>query len=107
MTEQSLFARDNGLRLRDADDALDVLSSDLPGCIFTVEDLPDHFFELSNGLAGEVFQKFVNYNYRIAIVLPHDHKLGARVTELVYDHRTHPCIRFFSDESEAQDWLSC
>lgn len=94
------------LRLRDADDAIVVLSGGMPACIFTVEDLPDHFFELSNGSAGEMMQKFANYSFQIAFVLPHDHNLGQRVIELIRDHRNHSCIRFFVSEDDAQSWLS-
>lgn len=102
---QSLLAHAAGLSLHSEQDALDVLSSDLPACIFTLDDLHADFFDLQNGLAGGCFQKFVNYNYRVAFILPEPHTLGARVSELVSDHRTHPTIRFFNTEALALSWL--
>lgn len=101
----SLLASDANFRLHSESDALDVLSSELPGCIFTEAELHPEFFDLANGIAGAVLQKFVNYNYRIAIVLPDAHGNGDRVDELIRDHRTHPCVRFFASEDEARDWL--
>ena len=87
-------------------DALDVMSSGLPACIFFPDDLHPEFFDLSNQIAGNILQKFVNYNFRIAIVVALDHKYGERVDELMRDHKTHPCIRFFATAEAASDWLS-
>ena len=102
----SLLARDHGLAIHEAGDALSVISSGLPACIFTPSDLHPDFFDLRTGLAGEAFQKFVNYRFQVAFVVPGDHDFGERVTELMRDHATHPCIRFFATEEAASDWLS-
>ena len=102
----SLLAGDNGLRLDTEADALDLLASGLPACILTPEDLHPQFFDLSSGLAGAVLQKFVNYQFNVAIVLPANHGYGERVTELVRDHQRHPCVRFFHSVAAARDWLA-
>ena len=102
----SLLARDAGLRLDSEQDALDVMGSGLSACIFTANELHPEFFDLANGIAGGIFQKFVNYGYRIAIVLPEEHGLGPRITELAREHAQHPLIRFVTDEAEAVDWLT-
>lgn len=101
----SLMAKDHGLTLGTASDALDVIGSGLPGCIFTQADLAPDFFDLRNGLAGEIFQKFVNYQFPVAFILSNDHGLGNRVTELIRDHRRHSTIRFFGTAEEAMAWL--
>jgi N-acetylglutamate synthase-like GNAT family acetyltransferase len=106
ITMKSLLASDNGLTLQSESDALDVLSSGLPACIFYPEDLHPDFFDLSNQIAGTVLQKFVNYNYRVAIVLDDDHGYGERVTELIRDHKSHPFVQFFASADEAAVWLS-
>jgi len=103
---KSLLARDNGLSLHTAGDALEVVSSGLPACIFTPAELHPEFFALENGLAGDVFQKFSNYRFRVGIVLADDHGYGERITELVRDHRRHHCVRFFPTIEEALAWLS-
>ncbi len=105
-TAKSLFAKDNNLTLHSVSDALDVLSSGLPACIFRPDDLHPEFFNLSNQIAGNVLQKFVNYNFRIAIVLPDPHTYGVRIDELVRDHRSHPVVRFFTSAVAAEEWLT-
>ena len=102
---KSLLANNHGLTLHTENDALDVLSSGLPGCIFLPEDLHPAFFDLSNQIAGGIFQKFVNYQFPVAFVLPESHNLGVRVEELILDHRTHPSIRFFNAIEGAEAWL--
>lgn len=99
-------AADLGIRLDEPGDALAAIGSGEHGLVFRVGDLHADFFDLSNGLAGEIFQKFVNYRQRAAFVLDEDHGLGDRVTELVRDHRRHPCIRFFTSVEAAEEWLA-
>ena len=102
---ESLLAGEAGLALHNEADALDIISSGLRGCILLPEDLHPQFFDLNNRIAGSVFQKFVNYHYRVAFVLPEDHGYGDRVTELIRDHRSHACVRFFTTVDAAQTWL--
>lgn len=101
----SLLAKDHGLYLSSVTDALDAVASGLPGCIYTESDFRSDFFDLSNGIAGEVFQKFVNYNLRIAFIIPSEHGYGERVVELIRDHKRHANIRFFESIEEAELWL--
>jgi len=101
----SLSAKDNRLNLYSEQDALDVIASGLPACIFVPDDMHPEFFDLSNGIAGQVFQKFTNYNFQVAIVIPLSHGYGERIAELIRDHRSHPFVRFFESAEEAYAWL--
>lgn len=101
----SRLARDHGLRLARPDDVLDVIGSGVERCIFTLDDLPADFFDLKNRLAGEVFQKLVNYRCQVAIIVPADHGLGERVTELAREHAHHPVVRFFPSIEAALAWV--
>jgi len=101
----SLLAKDHGLYLRSASDALSVIGSGLSGCIFTQSDVAVDFFDLRNGMAGETFQKFVNYDFRAAFILSAEHGFGDRVTELIRDHRRHSTVRFFDTIEDALAWL--
>ncbi len=103
--ETSLRARDHGLSLHSPEDALEVIYGALDGCLFEPTDLAEDFFDLKTGLAGDVFQKFVNYGFRAAFVVPEDHPYGPRTDELIRDHRNHPNVRFFAREAEAERWL--
>jgi len=98
------LAADLGLRLAHPDDALTVIGSGVQRCVFTLDDLAPDFFALRNRLAGEVFQKLINYHCQVAIVIPADHGLGERVTELAREHAQHPVIRFFPTVESALAW---
>lgn len=101
----SLMASDNGLKLHSVQDALDILSSGLPACILTADDLGDDFLDLRSGVAGETFQKFVNYGFRVALVLPEPSQFGPRIEELAREHASHPCVRIVRTVEEAASWL--
>ena len=101
----SRWARDLNLKLHAEGDALDFIGTGLAGCILTPEALHPDFFELRNGLLGAAFQKFMNYHFKAAILLPEDHGYGERVTELMRDHRRHPYIRFFTEAAQAEAWV--
>ena len=105
MANQSLFAADHNIRIDTEADALDALSIPGPGLIFRPADLAPAFFDLSSGLAGAVFQKYMNYNARAAFILPADHQYGERVGELAKEHGKHANLRLPATESEAVDWL--
>ncbi len=102
---ENLRAKTHNLKLQNVNDAMDIIGSGLPGCIFTQEDIDPNFFDLKNRIAGEVFQKLTTYNFPIAIVLPDDHGLGERITELIRDHKNHNCVRFFTSIEQAESWL--
>jgi hypothetical protein len=73
--------------------------------VLTEEDLGPDFYDLKTGLAGELFQKVVNYRGRLAIVIRDARAYGDRFSELAYEHRRHPSVRFFEDRGLALQWL--
>lgn len=99
------MARDNGLKLHSVEDALEIIWSGLPNCILTEDDLAEDLLDLRNGLAGEAFQKFVNYGFPVALVLPDPGRFGPRVEELAREHASHPCVRICRTVEEAHLWL--
>jgi len=101
---KSRLAKDYDLRIDQVDDAMSIISSGVRRCVFTPDELSEDFFDLRTRIAGEVFQKLVNYNCQIAIVVPRDHCYGDRVTELAREHASHPLIRFFETVEEALAW---
>ena len=76
------------------------------GLVLTEEDLGPDFYDLKTGLAGELFQKIVNYRGRVAIVIRDSRAYGDRFSELAYEHRRHPSVRFFEDRAQAIQWLA-
>jgi hypothetical protein len=75
------------------------------GLVLTEEDLGPEFFDLRTGLAGELFQKVVNYRGRLAIVIRAPEAYGDRFSELAFEHRQHSLVRFFDDKAQALLWL--
>lgn len=89
-------------------DSTDILTRAMEKGYLLVEEqeLPTGFFKLSNGIAGDLLQKAVNYQLRLAIVVTDESRHGDRVTELVREHHSHSMVRFFRDTESAKTWLS-
>lgn len=103
-----ILASDSGIHIRSFNGISDAIGACLgaAGLILTENDLGREFFDLRTGLAGEAFQKFINYRIRVAIVLTDQNAYGERFSELAYEHRSHDMIRFVGSTDEAQAWLA-
>ena len=101
----SFIAKGSGIRLHSEEDALNLIGTGARGAVLTPDELHPDFFDLRNGVAGAIFQKLINYNFKTAIIVPADHAYGERVAELVRDHSKHDCVRFFATTDEAAAWL--
>jgi hypothetical protein len=103
-----LIATDAGIAIRSSGDISSALSACLgtDGFILAEPDLSPEFFDLRTGLAGELFQKFVNYRIPVAIVLPDPDAYGERFSELAREHSSHGIIRFVRALNEATEWLT-
>src|SRR5690349_2027873 len=103
-----ITASEAGISFRSFRDIADSISDWIgaPGMVLTENDLAPEFFDLRSGLLGELLQKFINYKLRVAFVVPDPEIYGERFSELAYEHRSHPMIRFVHSIEEAKDWLS-
>ncbi|MBK8987526.1 MAG: DUF4180 domain-containing protein [Chloroflexi bacterium] len=63
------------------------------------------FFDLSSGLAGEVFLKLTNYRIKTAFVVNLAAIPSPRFHELVYECNRGNQIHFFTDRAAAEQWL--
>ena len=104
--ESPYLAKCHNIRLDSAQDAFQVIGAGVGPLIFTVDDLAPDFFNLRNGMAGDVFQKLTTYGVRAAFVIPDDHQLGERVTELAREHRQHSVVRITNTINAAHQWLA-
>ena len=102
-----LIASDSGIFIASFDDISDALGACIgaAGLILTENDVAREFFDLRSGLAGDFFQKFINYKLRVAIVLPDPEAYGERFGELAREHKSHNMIRFVRSKDEAKAWL--
>lgn len=90
--------------LADISDAL-AAGMEAGGLILGEANLGPAFFDLRSGLAGELFQKFVNYRVPLAIVVPDATVHGERFAELAREHLRHPMVRILPDGRQAAVWL--
>ena len=63
--------------------------------------ISEDFFKLSTGIAGEVAQKFVNYNYRLAIVGDFSGYTSKPLHDYIYECNKGGHLYFAADEDEA------
>ncbi|HEX5735730.1 MAG TPA: DUF4180 domain-containing protein [Blastocatellia bacterium] len=102
-----IIASEAAISIRSFRDIPDAVAACLnaKGLILTEDDLAREFFDLRSGLAGELFQKFMNYKLRVAIVVPDPTAHGERFGELAYEHASHGMIRIVRSKDEAKVWL--
>ena len=90
--------------------AMDLLASVRyeTGCSAMVlhkEQLAEDFFRLSSGIAGEVLQKFVNYQMRLAIVGDFSHYTSKPLRDFIYESNQGTQVGFWPTVEAAQAWL--
>ena len=68
------------------------------------ENFPDHFFDLKTGCAGHILQKFMNYQIKVAAVLPITVMRG-RFEEMALETKRNQYFRVFHSREEAEAWL--
>lgn len=102
-----IVASESGIAIQSLEDISDAIAKcfGAGGLILTEADISKEFFDLKTRLAGELFQKFVNYQIRLAIVLPNPTSYGERFAELAYEHAKHPLIRFVDSMEAARAWM--
>jgi len=61
----------------------------------------EDFFRLSTGFAGEVAQKFVNYDYRLAIIGDFSGYTSKPLRDYIYECNKGGHLYFVADENEA------
>jgi len=76
------------------------------GLVLGEADLAPSFYDLRSGLAGELFQKFVNYRVPLALVVRDPAVYGEHFVDLAREHRSHTLVRMFSDHDAASKWLA-
>lgn len=69
------------------------------------ENLPEGFFDLSSGVAGEVLHKLRIYHVRLAVICTPGLKLSSRFGEMLFDERRYGYFRLLNNLAAALDWL--
>ena len=71
------------------------------------EAVTEDFFVLGSHLAGEILQKFVNYNIKFAIIGDYSKYTSKPLKDFIYESNKGKEIFFSSSENEAIEKLSC
>lgn len=94
-----------GITIRCLDDALELLGNlyyqDFDKVIIHQKNITPDFFQLNNGFAGEMLQKFSNYKVRLAIVGDFSKYTGASVRAFIYEANKGRQVNFVASRAEA------
>ncbi len=105
------FVMSNEVLITDVQSALDLMAtvSYESGCnriIINKQAVCDEFFDLKTRLAGEILQKFMNYQTKIAIIGDFSIYSSKSLKDFMYESNNGRDIFFLSDEDQAIDRLS-
>ena len=96
--------------ISNAQDALDLLAMvrydhSCDKIIMNKKNITEDFFQLKNGIAGEIMQKYMNYEMPIAIVGEFEQYNSKSLKSLIYESNKGNKIIFKSTETEALESL--
>lgn len=108
--EQTAVITSNEVLITDGQSAMDLLATVRyeTGCsalLLPKQTISEDFFHLSTGLAGEVLQKFVNYQMKLAIVGDFSAYPSQNLKDFIYESNHGNTVCFLPTESEALEWL--
>lgn len=99
----------NGIEIRTSQDAVDLMAKCFtPGARKLIIDegsIDLSFFDLKTRVAGEILQKFVNYNFRIAIIGDYSKYQSSALKDFIYESNRQGEINFVSSLEEARNKL--
>lgn len=108
---RALFCDPDGPTIRSDRDAVDLIGRALSErcglVVLPVERLGDDFFQLKTRILGDVIQKFVNYERRLAILGNIDRHLGGSkaLRDFVYETNRGRQVWFVKDKKELESRL--
>lgn len=96
--------------IQTAQDGLDLLGNvyyqGFDRMIVSEKNLTPDFFDLKNGLAGEILQKFSNYRMRLAIVGDFSKYTSKSITDFIYESNNGKQVHFLNTLEEALQKLA-
>jgi hypothetical protein len=96
--------------INNTQDALDLMATirhmyDCDKMVVGKTALTESFFDLKTGVAGEILQKYTNYNMKIAIVGNFESYTSKSLMDFIYESNKGSQVFFLADEKEAIDRL--
>lgn len=104
------FISSEDVIINNEQDALDLIATihyeySCDKMIINKRSITEDFFELKNGIAGEIMQKHINYNMPLAIVGEFESYDSKSLRSLIYESNQGNKIVFKSTEDEAIEAL--
>jgi hypothetical protein len=97
--------------IKTSGDGLDLLGNlyyqDFNKIIIHEKNITPDFFDLRNGMAGEILQKFSNYRVRLAIVGDFTQYSSKSIKDFMYESNKKRQINFLNSTKEALNVFSC
>ncbi|SCY08524.1 protein of unknown function [Paenibacillus polysaccharolyticus] len=105
------YVTNNETLISDVQSALDLMATvryelDSNLIIVNKSEVSEAFFDLKTRLAGEVLQKFINYQTKIAIIGDYSGYTSKSLKDFIYESNNGNDIFFVSDEHQAIEKLS-
>lgn len=95
--------------INSTEDGLDLLGNlyyqEFNRIIIYEKNITPDFFELKNGMAGEILQKFSNYRVRLAIIGDFKKYTGKSINDFIYESNKGKQINFVTSRVEAMNAL--
>jgi len=95
----------NSYKIESANDILDVMANaGYQGASTQAvhsEDITPNFFQLKTGIAGEILQKYSNYNNKLAIIGNFTNIRSKSLNDFIYESNNNRQVIFVSDIEEA------
>lgn len=95
--------------LRTEQDALDLIAvcgeNDTNHLIIHAGALSDDFFSLKTGVAGQMLQKFINYQVKTAVIVANEQLIKGKFREMLAESNKGNNFRVFNRMTEAENWL--
>ncbi len=102
--------KSNEIVINDLQSALDLMmtvnyETGIRNIAISKESVIEKFFILSNGLAGEILQKFINYRFRVAIYGDYSEYTSKPLKDFIYESNKGHDIFFTDDLQKAIEKL--
>ena len=99
----------DSIAIKDVEDAVDILGNSYylgaSKIIIKKENILPQFFDLKTKIAGEVLQKFSNYNAKLAIVGDFSEFTSKSLKDFIYESNKNGMINFVNTMEEAKERL--
>lgn len=93
------------LLINETGDILDLMGNchynEATAILLYKENLPDEFFELRSGIAGEILQKFSNYGLKLAIIGDFKEIKSKSLRDFIYECNKNGSINFAESKDDA------